>query len=169
MVGRLLLVDTLAMRFHEVGIDRDPACAWCATRERLALLEDYAAFCGEGAAATAAADAAAMPEETARDIDPRALATRLARGDALAVLDVREPWEHAIGQLEGSLLMPMGRVPAESGALPRDRTIVVACHHGTRSAMVAEYLRASGFRAVLNLTGGIDRWSVEVDPSVPRY
>ncbi len=161
MVGRLLLVDTLAMRFREVGIDRDPACAWCATRERSALLDDYAAFCGE--------DATAMLEETAREIDPRALAVRLARGDALTVLDVREPWEHAIGQLEGSLLMPMGSVPAQSGALPRDRVIVVACHHGTRSAMVAEYLRSSGFRAVLNLTGGIDRWSVEVDPSVPRY
>jgi rhodanese-related sulfurtransferase len=65
--------------------------------------------------------------------------------------------------------MPMSTVPARQLELPRDRPIVVQCHHGSRSAMVADYLRASGFDRVINLTGGIDRWSTEVDPSVPRY
>lgn len=161
LIGRLLIVETLGMRFREVQVERDPQCEWCATRERTGLLADYAAFCGES---PAAAELAAQ-----REIAPAELSMRLARGDGLLVVDVREPWEHDVGSIEGAQLMPMQSVPAGHGSLPRDRTIVVYCHHGMRSAMVADYLRAAGFSRVLNLEGGIDRWSVEVDPSVPRY
>lgn len=161
LIGRLLIVETLGMRFREVQVERDPQCEWCATRERTELLADYAAFCGES---PAAAELAAQ-----REIAPAELSMRLARGDGLLVVDVREPWEHDVGSIEGAQLMPMQSVPAGHGSLPRDRTIVVYCHHGMRSAMVADYLRAAGFSRVLNLEGGIDRWSVEVDPSVPRY
>lgn len=94
---------------------------------------------------------------------------RLARGDALVVLDVREPWEHAVASLESAQLIPMQTIPARTGTLARDAETVVLCHHGMRSAMVADFLRADGFTRVLNLEGGIDRWSLEVDPSVPRY
>ena len=87
----------------------------------------------------------------------------------MVVLDVREPWEHEIAHLEPALLMPMSTVPTRHAELPADRPIVVYCHHGARSAMVADYLRAAGHRRVVNLAGGIDRWSVDVDPSVPRY
>ncbi|HVH40228.1 MAG TPA: molybdopterin-synthase adenylyltransferase MoeB [Gemmatimonadaceae bacterium] len=184
LIGRLLIVETLGMRFREVQVERDPQCEWCATRERTELLADYAAFCGESAAATTAgsaagssaagtevASAATADAELAarREIAPAELSMRLARGEGLLVVDVREPWEHDVGSIEGAQLMPMQSVPAGHGSLPRDRTIVVYCHHGMRSAMVADYLRAAGFSRVLNLEGGIDRWSVEVDPSVPRY
>ncbi|MDH5233398.1 MAG: rhodanese-like domain-containing protein [Gemmatimonadota bacterium] len=94
---------------------------------------------------------------------------RLARRDPLVVLDVREEWEHAMAHLEGARLIPMSQVPARLGTIARDAEVVVYCHSGVRSAMVADYLRAAGFPRVLNLSGGIDRWSVEVDPSVPRY
>jgi sulfur-carrier protein adenylyltransferase/sulfurtransferase len=167
LIGRLLLVDTLAMRFREIAVERDPGCAWCATRSATALLPDYEAFCGAFPPAPPVESGAAGDDE--REIGPRELALRLARGDALFVLDVREEWEHRIGHLEGATLMPMQRVPAEHATLPRDRAVVVYCHRGMRSEMVAEYLRAAGFRHVLNLSGGIDRWSAEVDPSVPRY
>lgn len=167
LVGRLLHVDALGMRFREIAVERDPDCAWCATRARHALLDDYAAFCGVAPPRVAAPPEAG--EEEGREIAPRELAVRLARGDALHVVDVREPWEHQLARLEGSTLLPMQAVPSGVGTLPRDRPIVVLCHHGTRSAMVADYLRASGFPRVLNLVGGIDRWSVEVDPSVARY
>jgi rhodanese-related sulfurtransferase len=63
----------------------------------------------------------------------------------------------------------MSLIPAQQALLPTDRPIAVLCHHGTRSAMVADYLRAAGHTRVLNVTGGIDRWSVEVDSRVPRY
>ena len=166
MVGRLLVVDVLGMRFREVGVDRDPTCAWCGTRTARELLGDYASFCGEGAAGNATSPAA---EPGATSITPQALSVRLARGDALRVLDVRETWEHAVASIEPAELIPMQTIPARQAALPRDAEYVVLCHHGMRSAMVADYLRSAGIPHVLNLEGGIDRWSREVDPSVPRY
>ncbi len=164
MIGRLLVVDALAMRFHEVGIDRDPACAWCATRTATALLDDYAAFCGEGGGTPALASA-----DTLRTITPRDLAVRLARGDRLRVIDVREDWEVRTAALDVAEAIVMSSIPARVAELPREATYVILCHHGMRSAMVADYLRSAGFPRVINLEGGIDRWSVEVDPSVPRY
>lgn len=174
MAGRLLVVDTLTMAFREFTVERDGACTWCATRTSRELLADYAAFCGtaESAAAASAASAPAdaPPPATARaDIAPDELSMRLARRDPILLLDVREEWEHAIAHLDGATLVPMAAIPARAAALDRGLEVVVYCHHGTRSAMVADYLRASGLPRVLNLTGGIDRWSREVDPSVPRY
>lgn len=160
MTGRLLVLDALTMRVHEMSLEADPACAWCGARTATALLDDYAAFCGT------APEAHAAPAPT--EITPAALAQRLARGDVV-VVDVREGWERAAAPFHAALAMPMHEVPARHGDLPRDRELVILCHRGQRSAMVAEYLRASGFPRVLNLTGGIDRWSVEVDPGVPRY
>jgi len=168
LVGRLLVVDALGMRFQEVHVERDPQCPWCGTRTARELLADYAAFCGEGEPAVSA-DATGGGAPDATTITPRELAVRLARGDALRVLDVREPWEHAVASLEPAELVPMQTIPARQGALPREAEYVVLCHHGMRSAMVADYLRTVGIPRVLNLEGGIDRWSVEVDPSVPRY
>lgn len=159
LAGRVLVVDALTMRFREVAVDRDPTCAWCATRTQAQLLDDYAAFCGESTA---------TPDAAVREIGPRALSVRLVRGDIL-VVDVREEWEVATAAVEGARHIPMALIPAQQALLPRDREIAVLCHHGMRSAMVADYLRAAGHTRVLNITGGIDRWSVEVDPSVPRY
>lgn len=172
LVGRLLVVETLAMRFREVRVERDPSCPWCGTRERTALLDDYAAFCGEGPARDQPGTIAGTPAPIApdaREIAPPELATRLARGEPLFVLDVREPWEHEVAAIEGATLIPMSAIPARQAELPSGVPVVVYCHHGARSAMVADFLRAAGRRPVLNLAGGIDRWSVEVDPSVPRY
>lgn len=167
MVGRLLVVDVLGMRFREVGVDRDATCPWCGTRTERELLTDYAAFCGEGAATGASANSAAEPGATS--ITPQALSVRLARGDALRVIDVRETWEYAVASIEPAELIPMQTIPSRQSELPRDAEYVVLCHHGMRSAMVADYLRTAGIPHVLNLEGGIDRWSREVDPSVPRY
>jgi molybdopterin/thiamine biosynthesis adenylyltransferase/rhodanese-related sulfurtransferase len=160
LVGRLLAVDALAMRFEEVAFDRDPECAWCASRTQAELLADYAAFCGE--AVTLSID------DTTRDILPATAAPLLARG-ALLVLDVREDWEVATAAIPGARHIPMGLIPTQHLLLPRDQPIAVLCHHGMRSAMVADYLRAAGHTRVLNVSGGIDRWSVEADPKVPRY
>lgn len=157
----MLAVDALGMRFTQVAIDRDPNCEWCATRTRQALLDDYAAFCGE------APPAESVPSG-ARDIRPADAAPLVASGDLL-LLDVREDWEVATAAVAGALHVPMSLVPARQTTLPRDRPVAVLCHHGMRSAMVAEYLRSAGHPQVLNVTGGIDRWSVEVDPQVPRY
>ena len=81
----------------------------------------------------------------------------------------REPFEDRIAHFAGATLIPLGQLRAAVDQLPRDRAIVAMCHHGTRSAQAARFLRDSGFSRVRNLVGGIDRWSAEVDSSVPRY
>jgi rhodanese-related sulfurtransferase len=86
------------------------------------------------------------------------------------VLDVREPWEHEYARIEGSTLIPMGDVPARAfNELDPDARIVTVCHHGVRSMNVAVWLRNQGFENAQSLRGGIDAWSAEIDPSVPRY
>jgi len=85
------------------------------------------------------------------------------------LLDVREAWEHERARIEGSQLVPMGQIPARFAELDPRREIVAICHHGARSMQVAMFLEKNGFANVHNLSGGMDAWSISVDPSVPRY
>jgi rhodanese-related sulfurtransferase len=103
------------------------------------------------------------------EIEPTELKERLARGEQLTVLDVREPEEIAIAAFPGAIHMPMGDVPSRLTELDPEAQWVVVCHHGIRSAQVAMYLVRMGFERVSNLNGGIDAWSLTVDPSTPRY
>lgn len=102
-------------------------------------------------------------------ITPKELRARLDKGDKLMLLDVREPWEHALAKLEGSVLIPLGTLPQSLGKLDRDAEIIAYCHHGMRSADATGFLLQQGFGNVKNLVGGIDAWSVQVDGSVARY
>ena len=85
------------------------------------------------------------------------------------ILDVRDPWEHAICRIEQARLLPMQEIPARCSELPRDRDIVVLCHHGMRSLQVANFLRDSGIERLYNLDGGIAAWAEQVDPTMARY
>jgi len=162
LAGRLLLIDALRMSFRTIRLRRDPDCPACGTRELKDLI-DYDEFCGTPTAASAAR------HEGVREVAPRELAARMQRGDSLDVIDVREPYEWRIGRIEGARMIPLGRIGASMAELPKDREIVLYCHHGVRSLAAAEFLASQGFDGVWNLSGGIDRWSVEVDPSVPTY
>lgn len=102
-------------------------------------------------------------------INPTELKQRLDRGEDLVVLDVREPEELSLVRLIGAVHIPMGELPGRLHELDPDREIVVLCHHGVRSAQVANFLAQRDFARVLNLAGGIDAWSLTVDPSAPRY
>jgi len=102
-------------------------------------------------------------------IEPVELKHRLTRSDKLCLLDVREPEEIAIAPFPGALHLPMGEVPSRLSELSPAEEWVIICHHGIRSAQVASYLVQMGFGRVANLSGGIDRWSLTVDQSVPRY
>ena len=106
-----------------------------------------------------------------REIKPRDLAQQLAEGNAIRLLDVRQPWESQIASLPESKLIPMGELPYRTAEIEGEgsRMLVVFCHHGIRSLSAAEYLERVGFQNVLSLAGGIDAWSCEIDPSVPRY
>ena len=167
LVGRLLLVDALAMRFREISVRPDPACPACGTRE-IRELVDYEVFCG-GGEPVESASMDGRQSASPGQLSPEELSARFASGHDMVLLDVREPHEHEIARIEGSTLIPLRTLPARAGTLDRNREIVVYCHGGVRSMQAAQYLASEGYTRVWNLTGGIDRWSREVDPSVPRY
>ena len=102
-------------------------------------------------------------------ITPAEFAERAARGERVRLIDVREPEEFELARVEGAELLPLSRFQEWAGALDPARETVVMCHHGVRSAQVCAFLARSGFGKLYNLAGGIDRWSTEIDPTVPRY
>jgi len=107
-----------------------------------------------------------MPHE----VDPATPARKLREHpDAVLLLDVREPYERRLASIFPSLHIPMGEVPDRLAEIPKDREVIVYCHSGARSMMVVGFLEGNGYESVANLAGGIDAWSISVDPSVPRY
>lgn len=86
-----------------------------------------------------------------------------------AVVDVREPWEAEIAKVPGAKLIPLGEFTARAGELPRDKPLLVMCHHGGRSMQATQWLRRQGYAQASNVAGGIDAWSREIDAAVPRY
>ena len=90
-------------------------------------------------------------------------------GNALIILDVREPWEFQKARIEGSVLIPLGQLEKRKEELNQEAEIVCLCHMGVRSFKAMKYLQSSGFKNVKNMAGGIEAWSLNVDPSVPRY
>ncbi|HSI07406.1 MAG: rhodanese-like domain-containing protein [Rariglobus sp.] len=85
------------------------------------------------------------------------------------LIDVREPFEIELCRIAGAEHIPMRQIPEHAGSLPKDKHLLIHCHHGGRSMRVTQYLRANGYEAVSNVAGGIDAWSQVIDPSVPRY
>jgi rhodanese-related sulfurtransferase len=85
------------------------------------------------------------------------------------MLDVREPWEIEICRIDGALALPMAAVPSRLPELDPDAETVVICHHGVRSFQVALFLERNGFSSVHNLVGGVDAWSRDIDPAMPKY
>ena len=164
LIGRLLLVDALAMRFRTVKLRKDPQCPACGTHELRELI-DYEQFCGVAPAPVAAA----APSNEIPEITPSALAERLRRGDALELIDVREPYELDIARIPGVRLVPLGTLGDALPALDATRETVVICRTGARSGRAVKQLQAAGFTRVWNLAGGIHRWSDEVDPRLPKY
>jgi adenylyltransferase/sulfurtransferase len=100
---------------------------------------------------------------------PKQLDARIKRGERVRLIDVREPMEYEIARIEGAELLPLSRFNEWAHTLSAEEEIVVMCHHGIRSAQVCAVLAREGFGKLYNLAGGIDRWSDEVDPSVPQY
>jgi len=163
LIGRLLLFDALALRFRELTLRKDPECPLCGERPSIKELIDYQAFCGIAPEEQAGAEAADW------EIGVRELEAQRARGEDFTLIDVREPHEYEIARIPGSTLIPLHHLPERMSELDSSREIVLHCHHGQRSMRALQMLRQAGFRKLKNLRGGIDSWSREVDPSVPRY
>ena len=167
LIGRLLLLDALEMRFRELKLRRDPECPACGENPTILGLIDYEEFCGIPAAERAEAETMeGIPSVTASE-----LAERLAAGEEIRLIDVREPHEWDIANLasQGAALVPLGSLDERLGELSSADTLVVHCRSGQRSAKAVRRLQEAGFRRVSNLEGGILAWSRDVDPSVPTY
>jgi sulfur-carrier protein adenylyltransferase/sulfurtransferase len=162
LVGRLLLVNALAMEFRTVRLRKDPSCPACGTRTITELI-DYDEYCGTPGGE------ASYDRNGVAEITPRELAEQMRAGATIDLVDVREPGEWEIARLPGARLVPLGQLSASMATLDSARDIVVMCRSGQRSANAARQLQAAGFRKVKNLAGGILRWSDEVDPTVPKY
>lgn len=166
LAGRLLLFDAMAMTFREVRIRRNPDCPACGDEPTLKELVDYDRFCGVTPEQTPPSHSGPLPQLSPEEVDAALKGT-----PAPFLLDVREPHEWEIGNLgdRGAVLIPYAEVRDRAEELPRDRPVVVYCHVGVRSAVVAQALRSMGFHEVFNLTGGYRAWVERVDPSLPDY
>jgi molybdopterin/thiamine biosynthesis adenylyltransferase/rhodanese-related sulfurtransferase len=163
LIGRLVLVDALAMRFRELRVRKNPECPVCGTHPTVTELIDYNQFCGIRGEESEAPTSARIPE-----IPVEELKRRLDAGEDIFVLDVREPHEFQICNIHGHLI-PLGDLPKRVHELDSSREIVVHCKSGARSAKAVDFLRQSGFKRASNLTGGILAWADRIDPSLPKY
>jgi adenylyltransferase/sulfurtransferase len=162
LIGRLLQYDALEMRFHEFKLRKDPACPLCGDAPTITALIDYEDFCG-----MPAHDRAETP---VRERSAAEVAAMRARGESFLFLDVREPHEYEVARIEGTTLVPLASVAARAQefAAWKQRPVVVHCRSGARSAKACAILAEQGFTDVWNLAGGIQSWSLTVDPEVPR-
>jgi sulfur-carrier protein adenylyltransferase/sulfurtransferase len=162
LVGRLLLFDALAMRFRELKLKKNPECAICGEHRTITKLIDYEEFCGiRGEEAPAMTDG--IQEITATE-----LKARQDRGEKVFILDVREPHEYQICNLNGKLI-PLGDLQRRVNELDSSVEMVVHCRSGKRSADAIHFLQTAGFKKLWNLKGGVLAWADEVDPRMPKY
>jgi adenylyltransferase/sulfurtransferase len=167
LVGRLLLFDALRLSFRELTLARDPGCPVCGDHPTIRELVEYDPFC-----ALPTDPEATMPEKKeVPEMSVTELKARLDHGDRLTLIDVREPHEWEIGNLEpqGARLIPLGELPERMDEIDPAEEIVLHCRSGGRSARALELLREHGYRRLWNLEGGILAWSDEIDPSIPKY
>ena len=165
LIGRLMLYDALKMNFREVKFRKNPKCPVCSDNPTITELQDYDAFCGIGRGE----DQKVYSKNGIPEISVKDLKAKMDRKDKFVLIDVREPNEFQINRLPGAKLIPLGNIPERVHELDSADEIVVHCHFGGRSAKAVDFLHKAGFKKAKNLAGGIDAWSQEVDPSVPRY
>jgi len=165
--GRILMFDALRMKFREMRLKRDPACPVCGDAPTVKELIDYERFCGLDSLEKGTAEMETDPTE----LTVTELKELIDRGEKVTLIDVREPYEWNIGNLEpqGATLIPLGQLAGRFGEIDANADVVVYCRTGARSGRAADYLRDQGFNRVRNLEGGIRAWSEEIDPSIPKY
>lgn len=167
LIGRLQLFDGLKFEWRELRIRKNPACPVCSEHRTIHALVDYEEFCG----VTQARAEEARLQNTVPEITAVELKSRIDRGDALTIIDVREPHEWDIASLanHGSKLIPLGELARRIEEVDITRDVIVHCKAGGRSAKALQQLREAGVTRIWNLHGGILAWSSDVDPALPRY
>ncbi|HEX7288528.1 MAG TPA: molybdopterin-synthase adenylyltransferase MoeB [Candidatus Angelobacter sp.] len=162
LIGRLLLVDALGMKFRELKLRKNPDCVVCGTHPTVTKLIDYEEFCGLRGQEKPVSQSG-VPEITVEE-----LKRRLDAKEDFVLVDVREPHEYQICNLNGQLI-PLGELPRRVSELDPAKEMVVHCRSGQRSARAVAFLRQAGFAKVSNLAGGILAWADRIDPKVPKY
>src|SRR6266404_1542997 len=155
LVGRLLYFDALKMKFREFNLRRDPQCPVCGDSPTITEPIDYEQFCGV---------ATNVPTVSVRE-----LKQKLDARESFQLVDVREPFEHELANIDGAQLIPLGELSDRLNELDRNCLTIVHCHSGMRSAQAVRLLREAGFPNVFNLEGGIAKWSDEIDSNVAKY
>lgn len=164
LVGRLMHFDALKMKFREFKLRRDPECPVCGENPTIFHPIDYERFCDAQTADDAIESDGAVPSVSVQE-----LKQKMDAREPLTLIDVREPWEYEVAQIAGSKLIPLGELAERLTEVPREGIIVMQCHSGVRSEQGARLLQEAGFANVYNLEGGIEAWSRDIDPTVPRY
>jgi len=166
LIGRFVIFDALEMSFREVKLRKNPDCPVCGDNPTQTELIDYEAFCGIAADEDAVAADGSVPEMTVTE-----LKARLDRGEDVTLIDVREPHEWDIVNLEeqGARLIPLGELEEHVGELDTAEEIVLHCRSGARSAEAVRRLQEAGFEKLWNLRGGVLAWAEEIDPTLPTY
>src|SRR5581483_5809129 len=168
LIGRMILYDALDMSFDTIKLRKNPDCPVCGEHPTLTHLIDYEQFCG-----VPAHDRRVYKEKNVqqqvKSITPTELKARLDAGDNILIVDVRDPHEWEISDIQGSLHIPKSQIIARMDEIPRDREVVLQCKTGARSRDALLMLQDKGFTNLVNLKGGINAWAREVDPSLPTY
>ena len=161
--SRLQLVDLDAGTSRRLRLGADPACPACGPSARIRDLtvERYDSAC-------APLLPSFMPDHPL-EVSVQEAHRQLHAAQPPLLIDVREPSEFAVCQIPGARLIPMATVPERLAEIPRDLPVLIHCHHGGRSLRVTQFLRAKGYAQVSNVQGGIDAWSLQVDPAIRRY
>ena len=167
LIGRLLRFNALEMTFKELKIPHDPDCPLCGKNPTITKLIDYDQFCGVCRCETTPKDQqiGLGPDDIAVE---QVKAMRDRKEDFLFV-DVRNPDERAICRIEGTQFIPLPDLPQRFQELPKDKLIVLHCHHGGRSMRALNFLRSQGYYKLKSLTGGIEKWAERIEPNMPRY
>jgi molybdopterin/thiamine biosynthesis adenylyltransferase/rhodanese-related sulfurtransferase len=158
LIGRLLHFDALKVKFRELKLRRDPRCPVCGENPTIFSPIDYEQFCG-----------VRNEDEVIPAISAHELKRKMDACEAFELIDVREPFECEIARIDGAKLIPLGEITERTDELQHELPIIVHCHSGARSAQAVQLLQQRGFRNVYNLEGGIDAWSDQIDPAVPKY
>lgn len=157
LIGRLLHLDALTLRFREFNIRRDPNCPVCGDSPSITTPIDYEQFCNRAKEVRIPAVSAVQLKEM------------MTAGEKVALVDVREPFEFEIAKLPNSQLIPLGKLATDFSEIPREEKTVLICKSGQRSARAVEFLRRQGFENLMNLEGGLDAWREKIDPTLRKY
>lgn len=163
LIGRLLLLDALAMQFSEIELRKNLSCPLCGDNPTLLTLQDYEQFCG-------------VPYRTeegnipsAAGILPQELVELMKNKSDIFLIDVRDPVESQVSELPGAVSIPLERLISRLGEIPSDKLVVAFCRSGQRSAQAVRVLKKAGFTQAAHLAGGINAWVRQIDPSMKQY